>query len=45
MEMGREGRRGLLMPDAEPAVRKTAGEIGALVPEGAGGSDRRSCRN
>ena len=38
MEMGREGRRGMRLPDAEPEVRALAGEIDSLL---AAGSRRR----
>lgn len=35
LEMGREGRRGLLMPEPETAVRAAAGEPEALIPASA----------
>jgi glycine dehydrogenase subunit 2 len=34
MEMGRDGRRGLLLPEAEPEVRAAAGALDALLPPG-----------
>src|SRR5690348_18147407 len=33
LELGREGRRGLVFPDAEPEVRARVGDAVALVPE------------
>lgn len=35
MEMGRDGRRGLLFPEAEPDVRGAAGSLDDAIPEGA----------
>jgi glycine dehydrogenase subunit 2 len=35
MELGRDGRRGLLMPKPEAAVQSTAGDAEGLVPAGA----------